>query len=364
MPEKTTATVENLAEYLGIIRDQGFGDYISRGESSKHPRITASAFRPYEDSVVNNKSFGKRQIEEFYSYVGNELTPMQKEHFTAFAQHHGLPTNLIDFSTSPLVSLFFACYDDAIYHKKDGANGYVYFIKKHRLVRIDDMITKDADFNFVRALLQDDALKERLIYNALFLRKAEYHRTLTTLADLISPEENIKDFLDPLMSLNVNTTDSAEVAHTALKWLLTLMERRHLPKRFLSYSYSHIRTERITVYYTLMCFLEFYWRMLYSIYGNDNKLKEFYLPVYFTYAPPNIMGRINMQNSIFIAQVYMQGERGPRFLSTQMIEPDFTVEVKNKLGILRELDAVGINLKTIYSDYDNIAKHIKNKLYY
>ncbi len=32
---------------------------------------------------------------------------MQRKHFLAFSQHYGLPTNLLDFTSSPLISSIF-----------------------------------------------------------------------------------------------------------------------------------------------------------------------------------------------------------------------------------------------------------------
>lgn len=45
----------------------------------------------------------------------------------------------------------------------------------------------------------------------------------------------------------------------------------------------------------------------------------------------------------------------------QNISPDYILKVNCKEEILDALDSVGINLKFIYSDYDNIAKYIKSK---
>lgn len=45
----------------------------------------------------------------------------------------------------------------------------------------------------------------------------------------------------------------------------------------------------------------------------------------------------------------------------QTIVPDYVVKVKNQNEILMDLDLLGINLKFIYTDYDNIAKYIVNK---
>lgn len=49
-------------------------------------------------------------------------------------------------------------------------------------------------------------------------------------------------------------------------------------------------------------------------------------------------------------------------LVAQKIVPDVTLKICDKKHILEDLDMVGINLKTVYGDDDNIAKYVKNKL--
>ena len=119
--------VGSIAEYFNYIEEYRLKDCISRGELRKFENIISGAFRPYKRYKTH---FGKKHIEEFYSYVANELTSMQKEHFLAVAQHSGLPTYLLDFTTSHLVSLFFACNGDDV---QTDESGYVYFIKNSGL---------------------------------------------------------------------------------------------------------------------------------------------------------------------------------------------------------------------------------------
>ena len=123
--------VNSLSEYINFVSKNNLKNFISRGENKNFDGIIASAFRYQTPIKFQN------MILQFYNTIGNNVTNMQRENFVAFSQHHGIPTNLIDFSLSPLVSLFFACYNS------DGGSdesGYVYFISKDRLINISDMM--------------------------------------------------------------------------------------------------------------------------------------------------------------------------------------------------------------------------------
>lgn len=48
--------------------------------------------------------------------------------------------------------------------------------------------------------------------------------------------------------------------------------------------------------------------------------------------------------------------------SIQRIPYDIELEIRNKGEILKSLDKIGINRKTIFDDFDNIAKYIVESL--
>lgn len=116
----------------------------------------------------------------------------------AFCQHHGIPTNLVDVSYSPLVALFFACdgkserkftlsefignksIDDfekdvscqsTFIHnlinqvKKPFYSSYaqIYMLNKERLINITDLIVELSGRNLFEELLTDEILMIKLL---------------------------------------------------------------------------------------------------------------------------------------------------------------------------------------------------------
>ena len=100
---------------------------------------------------------------------------------------------------------------------------------------------------------------------------------------------------------------------------------------------------------------------------RKEEIKEIELPFYFSYYPPNMLSRVSNQSSLFIYQMYYDDNLPDYYIDTnknriiQTIVPDYVVKIKNQNEILKDLDTLGINLKFIYNDYDNIAKYVTNK---
>lgn len=79
--------------------------------------IKANGFRPYMGGWDSDKIYNIDEIsKKYYEQVVSKLTSEEKEYFLAFCQHYGVPTNLIDFSYSPLIALFFSCQGKMFQH--------------------------------------------------------------------------------------------------------------------------------------------------------------------------------------------------------------------------------------------------------
>ena len=387
-----TIQVENISQYLAAITENGLDDCVSRGEAKKYKAIDSTAFR------LDDPGKFKGMVKRYFDIVGNGLTPMQEKHFLAFSQHHGIPTNLIDFTDRHLVSLFFACHDT---EKNAGGRGYVKFIKNDRLIHCNDLIAK---FEHGKSLLNEilefnettvsfannaAAMHERessyIVYH--FFELAELLKEINK--DALLEEEKVFDeffalvekYKDDILrkDLNVRFSLTNYSIFTYSEFLRPLYAactntfakpntaiRGKEAAGILSY-FDHVdamvdEVDEVDLYLFL---LRIVFREACGVNYNENKIE---LPFYLAYTPPNIDNRIISQSSIFIHQLFYDvfydcGDlfvREPHLHWKQTIIPDFEIVVTNKKAVLSQLDKLGVNLMTIYNDYDSIAKYIKD----
>lgn len=378
--------INTLSEYINCVANNGLDTYISRGENQRFDYVAASAFR-YDTPIQFTN-----MIEQFYSIIGNNLTNMQKEHFVAFSQHHGIPTNLVDFSTSPLVSLFFSCYETA---KSNSDSGYVYFINNNRLIDINNMMNYT---NYKNNILSDLLNLEPSILSVIIKLYSYEHTHIHEIEQIIidctnklKTQEDVRNKYAPLFDIvkemnnciNTNKYEDYFPLHLySDKILKTLIDINKddsdtdfiLYKEDVNEYYKLIKDIRIHTQFVYFDDVLLILMLIKTMFGElidfcmgKKILTDFYLPFYFSYSPPNIISRVSNQSSLFIYQLYYDNNLPDRFVEKvedrlcQSIVPDFMIKINNKQKMLESLDAVGINLKFIYNDYDNIAKYVKDK---
>ena len=377
--------VNSLSEYINFVSKNNLNNFISRGENKNFDGIIASAFRYQTPIKFQN------MILQFYNTIGNDVTNMQRENFVAFSQHHGIPTNLIDFSLSPLVSLFFACYNS------DGGSdesGYVYFISKDRLINISDMMfCTSFQENIFQNLMRFEASTSLVIpqlYEYIHTHLQEIQQMIVEWANKLKLDKATKKkykHLFPIISefnkackidrdyalddysqkilgqiIKSNEDDGGNSSDFIL-WDEYIKSCHNLFEDLLKksqYKYSDYLVLVLILIRTVL-------GELYDFSYTKELVRNINLPFYFTYYPPNILSRVENQSSVFIYQLYYDCDLIDPYIDEtehriiQNISPDYTLKVNCKEEILDALDSVGINLKFIYSDYDNIAKYIKSK---
>ena len=143
---------ESLSDYISLLQKYPSTNYAFRGENALFNKRLAGAFRGKteclsstitEDGAIRNEGTlegcssndsALTAIDDYYSQVSHRISDIEKENFIAFAQHHWLPTNLIDITSAPLVALFMACYEAK-------SEGYVYIFDKSYFIDITKIIS-------------------------------------------------------------------------------------------------------------------------------------------------------------------------------------------------------------------------------
>lgn len=114
---KTISSVSDLIDDLrfGIVDKPAERWY--RGQQDKKWKLEPSIFRGVYDEEIERDYIHRFQQQAAHHNVGAEL---DKWGWISFAQHHQIPTRLLDWSTQPLTALYFACCDyDASRDSKD-----------------------------------------------------------------------------------------------------------------------------------------------------------------------------------------------------------------------------------------------------
>lgn len=399
-------TIDSISKYLAIIEESDISQYVYRGQNEPYFSIKASGFRPYWGGWNSDKIFDMEHLQvAFKDRIISQLTEDEKRFFLAFCQHHGIPTNLVDVSYSPLVALFFACdgksemkfslrelignktmdelekdnlLQDCLIHnlinqaKKPFSSPFaqLYMIKKERLINITDIVIEMNGKNLFEELLENEELVLKLT------NKLEQH--FDTL-DIITVKEWTKNILVTYVDIcEVSGFAWSERLYRFVKALIGDKEslididyQKILQAievlNFNSESaeeiaFDEIKSVKLAVDKALIAsiYMSMLMEILVTLKSFPRKV-NIDLDIYFTYQPPELFGRIANQQSFFIYQSYLFTNEGTYDyceLNVQSVNPDIVIEIDEYSDILYELNLLGINNGTIYGDIDNIAKAI------
>lgn len=393
--------VDSLSKYLAIIEKNNVSDFIYRGQNEPYFSIQASGFRPYCGGWDSDMIYDMPHLHNsFYNRVIGQLSADERKYFLAFCQHHGIPTNLVDVSYSPLVALFFACdgkgerkftlsefignksidnfekdasCQSTFIHnlinqtKKPFYSSYaqIYMLNKERLVNITDLIVELNGKNLFEELLTDETLAIRLLAAV-----KEHFKFI----DCTTLNVWIKNILNEYVKMNeLNISFSSDELYSMIKSALSTesddIDYKEI-YRALEKAYKFELYQKILIHEPLAHQIDsdiiasLYIIMLIEILDtlkNAPQKVNINLDIYFTYQPPQLFERISNQQSFFIYQPYLYTNDGVYDyceLNTQSINADIIIEIDNYSNILKELYLLGIDKGTIYGDIDNIAKSV------
>ena len=129
--------MSNMAEGWIVIRDfvellskEGRKNALYRGQANYDWDIIPSWFRDQWEGIGNAERLNewKWRAARFASPI-----PQDDIEWLVLAQHFGLPTPLLDWTTSPLIGLYFACSDE----NEKGSDGCVWISHMSEFARAD-----------------------------------------------------------------------------------------------------------------------------------------------------------------------------------------------------------------------------------
>ena len=341
--------INSLSEYIDEIEKFPSSKFLFRGESKEYRERTSSALRQYKGTFNDTKEYPfSIMLDDFYREVTPVLSNGEHENFIAFAQHHGIPTPLIDVTKSPLVALYFACQSET------EGDGYVYLFGEN-YIDITKIIQKYPNQNVLEELFVNN---EKDVLSLLPLleknyetNKTEFDTNLTTL---------LKDY-HHYFSVTIDETEKQLLEEIEKDIPDLWMISHYLKELDDSTPLDLINGHSIEVFVYLNLARRFF-RKAYS-YGE---------PIWWINFLPNLVYQPIMkfdrglnQSGLFLYQSYASYVEEVYNFRVQMVQriqfnkPVFVI--KNKKEILKSLDNVGINRMTLFKDFDNTAAYIKLK---
>jgi hypothetical protein len=300
-------------------------------------------------------------LSAYYQEVGAQLDTIQSDNFIAFSQHHGLKTNLIDFTSAPLVALYFAC-DRKAY---DTSKGYVYVLNEEDTVNASQFLVNHSIKGISCHDIFNRFTKSDCDIVAQFRHLVEQYAgylsaksSLDLLVDIMKlirmhPElERSNSYLTSRESLFKNGNDVVDA----------VCQIPNLVQQFIP-DFDIFGDMNIMEYTALLQMFFSDLRLSY-LNGLSHNIVFPKIP-YLMYKTPLKFDRIRNQSAIFLYQAFFDYQTGLDDMGGLMVQeiiPSFIIEVNNQKEIMNELDFAGINRKFIFGDFDNTAQYVNETL--
>lgn len=130
--------IKSLEEYVQYIQALSKEYLLSRGQEYDKPLLPSALRKDDNNMRYFSKSTANEFIKEFKNnsvlYLNSRIPDMNNEfEWVILAQHFGVPTCLLDFTYSHMVSLMFAVENAFKYGEDDEENAVIWFLNPNKL---------------------------------------------------------------------------------------------------------------------------------------------------------------------------------------------------------------------------------------
>lgn len=124
--------VSSLKEFIGVIESLPPNFFLSRGQSDDYNLLPSALRRDLRGNRIYSNSTIKYFLDEFkinsIRYIDNLYSVENEYEWSLYAQHFGVPTKLLDFTYSHLVSLLFAIENAFKFDELEDKYAVVWFL--------------------------------------------------------------------------------------------------------------------------------------------------------------------------------------------------------------------------------------------